>query len=656
MKKKSKINQKLAANTLRVLSACAITNAKSGHPGIALGAADIMAELFVNQIKVSPKDPSYFNRDRFVLSAGHGSSLLYATMLLCGYKDITMKDLREFRQLGSKTPGHPEPYLLDGVEVSSGPLGQGIAMAVGMAIASQKMANIVNTPKINLINNYTYCLFGDGCFEEGISYEALAVAGRLKLNRLIMIYDYNSIQLDGKVSDSTTIKTSRYFKSLGWNVVVCENGHDPRQLHSAFAKAKHPSNKKPTVIIAKTQIGYGSINANSNKAHGSPLSLEQYQELKKNLKFEYPDFFIPTELSNIAKIVEERGDEEVINFNNKLAKLEKFNIGQYKKIIDLIDRKKFNFDHKWFEPSDFPTHESTRKVCGNLLQPIAINNKNIICSIADLSSSTMIKINNSPKITAKNWEGQNLDCGVREFAMAAINNGIIAYGGFKAIGSTFMSFSDYNKAAIRLAAISHIPAINIYSHDSITVGEDGPTHQPIEQLWSLRLIPNHMVFRPTSSIDMVVALETAFKSKTTPVSIITSRGTFDQINVDYETARKGAYIVRSDRNHVVSLYATGSELPLALEVASKLDLPSRVIAINSLELLNEQDEDYINQIFDKSKKISIEYGATTPWYKYVDYVIGSDTFGYSGKPDHILKRLGLSCGQIVNKIHKWLEK
>lgn len=646
---------KLAANTIRVLAACAITKAKSGHPGVALGAADIMYELFANQMNASPTDNNFVNRDRFVLSCGHASSLLYATMLLCGYRDMSMVQLKNFRQIDSKTPGHPEPTVLKGVEVSSGPLGQGIAMAVGLAIASKKMATLVNTPKIELINNYTYCLFGDGCFEEGISYEAIAVAGRLKLNKLIMIYDYNQIQLDGKVSDSTVIKTSRYFKSMGWNVVYCENGNDNRHLKSAFARAKSCRNK-PTVIIAKTQIGYGSVNANSNKAHGTPLTPDQVVELKKTLNFNYPDFTIPPLLSNLGKQVAERVEKKIIEFNSRLSKLEITNINLYKKVQEIIFKKNINFDRKWYDPASFATNESTRKICGNLFQAVALNNPNVICSIADVSSSTMMKVNSSDKITAKNWEGQNLDCGVREFAMAAINNGIVAYGGMKALGSTFLSFSDYNKAAIRLAAISKLPSINVYSHDSITVGEDGPTHQPIEQTWSLRLIPNHMVFRPTSSIDMVVALEHAFKSTDRPITIITSRHTFNQVNVDYELARRGGYVVRSDKNHKLTIYATGSELSLALQVAEKLNVPNRVVAINSLELLLLQDKAYKENIFDNSKRISIEYGVTAPWYKYVDYAIGVDKLGVAGKPDDVVKRLGLTCSQIVNKINKWLEK
>lgn len=654
--KKTKINPKLAANTLRVLAASAITKAKSGHPGIALGAADIMYELFAHQMNTSPVHLDYFNRDRFVLSAGHGSSLLYATMLLCGYKSIHMSDLKNFRQIDAKTPGHPEPHLLDGVEVTTGPLGQGIAMAVGLAIASKKMANIVNTPKIELINNYTYCLFGDGCFEEGIAYEAIAIAGRLKLNKLIMIYDYNSIQLDGVVSDSTVYNPAKFFRTMGWNVVTCLNGHDPRQIKSAFARAKSSTNKKPTVIIAKTKIGFGSVNEGTNKCHGSPLNEEQLVQLKKTLKYDYPDFTIPEALWPLRKQVIDRTDKKIIEFNKKLSRLEQTNPDLYARAIDMFQNNKFRFDHKWYDVSKFPTKESTRKICGSTLQPIAFNNPNLICSIADLSSSTMMKVNASTKITAKKWEGQNLDCGVREFAMSAINNGIVAYGGMKAIGSTFMSFSDYNKAAIRLAAISRIPSINIYSHDSITVGEDGPTHQPIEQLWTLRLIPNHMVFRPTSSIDMVVAWEEALKSKSTPITIVNSRSTFDQVNVDYELAKKGGYLVRSDKNHKVTLYATGSELPLALQVAEKLSVPSRVVAINSLELLKRQDKKYLEQIFDDSKKISIEYGCTTPWYKYVDLAIGVDTFGCSGKPDDVVRRLGLTCSQIVNKINKWLDK
>lgn len=646
---KKLFDENLAVNTLRVLSASAITKAKSGHPGIALGAAPILYELFVNQMNVCPKYTDYYNRDRFVLSAGHASALLYATMLLCGFKAPTMDDLKNFRQLGSNTAGHPEPELLDGIEVCSGPLGQGIAMAVGLAIASKKMANLVNNQQHRLVNNYTYCLFGDGCFQEGISYEAFAIAGRLKLDNLIMIYDFNKIQLDGEVSKTTEIDVKKYFKSLGWETVTATQKLD--SLHKAFALAK--LSHKPTVIICKTTIGYGCELEGTNKVHGSPLTEEQLSNLKKNLKFDYPDFTIPEELNQIPEYVNKRVEDEINKFNTKLQELEKEDLDRYALTIDLIQKQDFHFNIKWFDQFKVAEKEATRNIAGEVLQTIAQYNPNLIVSIADLSSSTKIGLKHSEHIHAKSWKGQNLDCGVREFAMGAINNGISAFGGTKAIGSTFMSFSDYNKAAIRLAAISKIPSINVYSHDSITVGEDGPTHQPIEQLWTLRLIPNHYVFRPCSTIDTIVAFEKAIKSKKTPTSIITSRAAFSQINVDYETASKGGYVIyKPEQDHQITIYATGSEVELAINVAKKLNKPTRVVAINSLELLKEQDRDYLNSIFDNSKKVSIEFGVTTPWYKYVDLAIGVDQFGMSAKPNDIIKKLHLTADDIAEKINK----
>lgn len=647
--KKDLFNENLAVNTLRVLSACAITKAKSGHPGIALGAAPIMYELFANQMNICPKFPNYYNRDRFVLSAGHGSSLLYATMLLCGFKKPTMEDLKNFRQIGSNTPGHPEPELLPGIEVCSGPLGQGIAMAVGLAIASKKVANLVNTNTIKLIDNYTYCLFGDGCFQEGISYEALSIAGRLRLNNLIMIYDSNTIQLDGKVCDTTDVDVKKYFNALGWNVVNATQ--DLKSLKKAFAKAKR--SYRPTIIVCSTIIGYGSQYENTNKVHGTPLTEEQIKDLKKKLNFDYPDFTIPDEVKDLAKMVDDRTQPLVTDFNTKIQQLENENFDKYQLLIDLMQKQEGHFDYDWFGDDPFPKVEATRNLAGKILQPVAKHNPGLIVSIADLFSSTKIGLKDSKYITADDWSGQNLNCGVREFAMGAINNGITAFGGTKAVGSTFMSFSDYNKAAIRLAAISKIPSINIYSHDSITVGEDGPTHQPIEQLWTLRLIPNHYVFRPSSIIDTIIAYEFAIKSKKSPVTIITSRSEFNQVNVALEASRKGGYIVYDelDGKHKITIYATGSEVALAIEVAKQLK-NARVVAINCLELLLEQDKKYLDLIFDKSKKVSIEFGVTTPWYKYVDLAIGVDQFGVSGKPKDVLAKLGLTVKDIVEKIKK----
>lgn len=648
--KKIKIDHNLAINTIRLLSACAINKAQSGHPGVALGAASIMYDLFAYQMNCSPSNFKYYNRDRFVLSCGHGSSLLYATMLVCGYKNITINDLKKFRQINSKTAGHPESSLLENVEVCTGPLGQGIAMAVGLAIASKKVASIVNTKNNQIINNHVYCLFGDGCFQEGIGHEAIAIAGRLKLNNLIMIYDYNGVQLDGKTIDSTSIDTKKYFAAMGWNIL--EINDDFLSIDNAISKAKKITNK-PTVILCHTIIGYGSNIAGSNKAHGTALSSEQISQLKKNLNYHYDDFTIPSQLAKLPILIEQRVNSEIKKFTSKLNKLKLTNKKLYCQTMDIINNN-FNFKFDWFKNIVFPKNDATRNIAGEILQVLAKHNPTLLTLIADVASSTKIKINNSTNITANDWSGQNINCGVREFAMAAIANGINAYGGLKALGSAFLSFSDYNKAAIRLAAISQIPLINIYSHDSITVGEDGPTHQPIEQLWSLRLIPNHVVFRPTSYVDTIIAFWYSLKSHHTPVTIITSRRNFNQQNVDYQLAKHGGYVIKQPKTkHQLTIYATGSEIELALNVANKLPYATRVVVINSLELLLQQDKKYLSNIFDKSKKISLEFGSTSPWYKYMDLAIGIDQFGYSGKVNDVITKLNLTTNDIVDKIKKW---
>lgn len=649
-----KINPEVAINTIRMLGVEAIARAKSGHPGIVLGAAPIMYELFFNHLNVSPTYLDYFNHDRFVLSAGHGSALLYATMLTAGFNNLTMDDLKQFRQINSKTPGHPENHMLHGVEVSTGPLGQGIAMAVGMAIAEEKLSFEFN--KYNkLIDHYTYCLFGDGDLEEGISYEACSVAGRQKLNKLIMIYDSNGIQLDGKVIDSTKINVRKYFKSLGWNYIFVKNGNNYKRISYAIKKAKL-SKFKPTIIECKTIIGFGSDVANTNSVHGAPLLSEQIAKLKINLNYDYEEFFIPTEVKNHAKSIIKRVDKKINKFNYGLQLLEREDIDLYNNILKLIQKNSFDFSIKWYDPEKFPARASTRNICGDVIQQIAKSNQTLLISSADLTSSTKVVYKQSQSFTKSNRAGHNINLGVREFAMVAINNGIVAHGGCKAMGSTFLAFSDYCKAAIRLAAISQLPTINIFSHDSILVGEDGPTHQPIEQIWTLRCIPNHYVFRPTSTIDMIVAMERAINSVNKTITIITSRSDFDQINVDYDTAKLGGYEIVASSNHDITLYATGSEIEVAVNVSKILEeqnLKVRVIAINSLELLNEQTEQYKNNIFDYKPKISIEFGTTTPWYKYVDFAIGVDVFGLSGKPNDVLSHLNLTNEKIASTINKW---
>lgn len=658
-KKQKELNKQktenLAVNTIRVLGVNAIAKANSGHPGIVLSAAPMMYEIFANHLNYSPDYPIYFNRDRFILSAGHGSALLYATMLVCGYKTITMEDLKDFRQIGSKTPGHPENTILKSVEVSTGPLGQGIAMAVGMAIAEKKLANELNVYN-KLISHHTYCLFGDGDLQEGVATEAIAMAGHMKLKKLIMLYDSNDVQLDGRVSDSTSLDVKKYFLAHNWNYQIVKDGNNLKEIRAKLKLAKLSS--KPTVIEVKTRIGYGSELENTHLVHGSPLNKEQIDKLKKNLNYDYDDFLIPTVVKNLTSGIVSKVEKKINKFNTNLTNLERLDLNLYNLALKIINDQATNFDYSWFESETLPQKDATRNIVGKALQPIALNNPLLIAGSADLTSSTKIKVENSPALTADNFNGQNINYGVREFAMAAINNGIVAHGGCRAIGSTFLSFSDYCKAAIRLAAINEFPSINVFSHDSVTVGEDGPTHQPIEQVWSLRLIPNHTLFRPCSAIDVLVAWDYALNSKKTPTTIITSRSAFQQVNVSRQIASKGGYVIYENvkSKHDITLYATGSEVEIAIEVAKRLKTKNiRVVAINSLELLNLQTEDYKKSIFDKKKKISIEFGCTAPWYKYVDYAIGIDQFGYSGKPNDVLNKLGLSIDEITKKVQGFIK-
>lgn len=655
--------EKLAVNTLRVLAATAITNAKSGHPGVSLGAAAIMYELFVNHLNVSPKDYNHFNKDNFVLSCGHAAPLLYATMLLCGYKNICMNDLKYLRKLNSKTAGHPEPCLLKNLDVGTGPLGQGIAMAVGLAINEKKLENLVNTGQINF-KHYVYCLFGDGCLQEGVAYEAISLAGHYKLGNLIMFYDSNNVQLDSEVSASTSFNVKAFFKSMGWRHIYVKKGDDPSQIRNAILRAKLAVNKKPTVIECRTTIGYGSVLANSNKVHGTPLSQEQLNALIDKLDYPYRGFTISPVLADLPEYVKKRVDKQITKDFVLLNRIEKTDLNLYKKIATLFKTEannSYSTMQTWFDKYENKSINSTRAICGDILNIIASKCNDLIVAGCDVTSSTKVKVTNSVDITAdNNFTGQNLPLGVREFGMSAIINGIIAGKKLKAVGSTFLSFSDYNKAAIRLAAVSQIPSINIFSHDSITVGEDGPTHQPIEQLWTLRSIPNHMVFRPCNYWDMVVAFKEALTSQTTPTTIVTSRHNFAQIPCSYEIAKHGAYVVKKPdgkkKIHDITIYATGSEVPLAIDVASRIKSKSvRVVAINSLELLAKQPASYQEEIFDKSIKISIEYGSTIGWYKYVDLPIGLDTFGQSADANSLIKHLKLDASSIARKITAWLK-
>ena len=642
----------LTIDTIRVLGVEMIEKANSGHPGIVLGAAPIMYALYKDHLVVDPENPLFFNRDRFVLSAGHGSALLYATMHLAGYKNVTIEDLKNFRQINSKTAGHPENILIDGIETTTGPLGQGIAIAVGMAIAETKLNTYFK--KYKLIDNYTYCLFGDGCLQEGISYEALSLAGRYKLNKLIFLFDSNGIQLDGKVSDSTITDYKKYFESLGLSYIKVDNGNDYTSISAAIEAAKQ-STEKPTVIEIKTHIGYGSCYQDSNKAHGSALNLDQVNELKNKLSYNNEAFEISKNAYTEFAGLQKRGKKAYELFVERLAKLsnDKAKYEEYRK----LENKQLTFDKKWFNHLNFE-NEATRNISGIIVNEVAKYNPLLTLISADISGSTKIWVNGLEPYGPENRLGTNLNAGVREFAMTAINSGITSYG-LKAISSTFLSFADYSRAAIRLAAISHNPIINVFSHDSITVGEDGPTHQPVEQLWGLRLIPHTTTFRPGNLQELIGAFDFAFKQDEMPVNIITSRLAFKQIKSPLEKTSRGGYIFYGNKVNDISLVATGSELPVALETAEILEkeynVKCNIISMPSFELFIKQTKVYKESVIGNKPLIAIEFGTTIPWYRIADFAVGINRYGMSGKSDDVIKKLKLTPDEIALKIKNYLD-
>lgn len=652
-KNNTKKNQRtLGIDTIRVLSCEMITKAKSGHPGIALGAAPIMYALFKDHL-VADREVNFLNRDRFVLSAGHGSALLYATMHLAGYKSLTINDLKNFRKLNSKTAGHPETDLVSGVDASTGPLGQGVAISVGMAIAETKMNAFFKKEK--LIDYYTYCLFGDGCFQEGISYEAFALAAKLKLNKLIFLYDSNDVQLEGRVSDSTIIDNQKYFESLGLNYIKVTEGNDWEKISAAIKEAKK-SKEKPTVIEIKTLIGYGSVHEDSFKAHGSALNEEQLKLLKEKLNYNFDGFKVPKESYDEFNAFHTRGKKALDDFENKVSLLKK-DKEKYKIFKNIID-KQIELDKKMFAKEYVKQQDSTRNISGFIIQKIASVNPLISLLSPDISSSTKISYPNGGVYSPENRLGINFNLGVREFAMGAIINGITSTG-LKAIGSTFLPFSDYCKSAIRLSAISKNPATFVFSHDSIAVGEDGPTHQAIEQLWGLRLIPNHVVVRPCNFNETLKAFEMALNSEETPFSIITSRQEFNLHDEGSDKVIRGGYVIKTEKSHDLNIIATGAEIAIAFDVTKileeKYNLKAKVISMPSFELFNKQIESYKKTVIDNKPTVSIEFGATTPWSSVAQLNIGINRYGLSAPYSDIQKKLKLMPEDVAEKIASFIK-
>ncbi|MBQ9520731.1 MAG: transketolase [Acholeplasmatales bacterium] len=644
----------LCINSLRVVGAEMITKAKSGHPGIVLGAAPIVHTLFTRHININAQDDKWYNRDRFILSAGHGSTLLYMMLHLSGVS-LTMDDLKNLRQKDSMTPGHPEYRHTKGVEISTGPLGQGIASAVGFAIAESYLAAKFNQPGLNVIDNNTFVLCGDGDLQEGIAMEAMSLAGHLGLNKLIILHDSNDIQLDGEVSFATSDNLKAKFEAMGFNYIKVEDGNDIDSVDEAISTAKNSSDK-PTFIEIKTIIGYGAPNSGESSIHGKPMSQDDIKELRKNLEYNYPELEFANEVKEFyKKNVTERGISACNEWNHLLRTYEKKYPEEYAELM------KFVYDDFEIDSvDDIPTWkvgeaESTRKEMGKILDWLSTKLPNIMGGSADLTASTMVK--GADGIYGKdNPLGRNIKFGVREHAMAAITNGITLYGGMRGFCAGFFVFSDYLKPAVRLAAIMGLPSVFLFSHDTVCVGEDGPTHQPVEQLTMFRSMPNTNVIRPADAKEMTGAMLHAFKKDNTYPTVITSsrQGLPNLEETSAEGVSKGAYVAyKAAKDSKYAFVTCGSELSLCLEVAKKLKADGinvDVISMPSIYLFEKQSDEYKKSIFKANqKRMAVEMGASLGWYKYASYVKGIDTFGKSMPITKIFDEYGFTVDEIYNE-------
>lgn len=650
--------ENLAVTTIRTLSIDAINAANSGHPGLPMGAAPMAYALWSKHMNHNPENPKWFNRDRFVLSAGHGSSLLYSLLHLTGY-NVTIDDLKNFRKLNSKTPGHPEFGHTSGVEATTGPLGQGIANAVGMAMAEAHLAAKFNKKNYPVVDHYTYALVGDGDLMEGISYEAMSMAGHMKLGKLIVLYDSNDISLDGELNVSFSEDIEKRAESANWHYIRVEDGNDLAAISKAIDQAKQNPHQ-PSIIEVRTIIGYGSPKvAGTNKAHGAPLGLEEGKATKQAYGWEYEeDFFVPKSVKAHFKDLKSKGMDVEQNWNDLFRAYQQEYPELAEQLSNAITGKVL------IDANDILTFETGKGVSTRVASGEAINHyvksvPAIFGGSADLSGSTMTDIKGEQIFAVESYGARNVYFGVREHAMGAAANGMAYHGGLKPFVSTFFVFNDYLRPSIRLAALSKLPVIYVFTHDSIAVGEDGPTHEPVEHLAALRSIPGLTVIRPTDANETASAWAYALKQTEGPVALILSRQNlpvYNETKANLENVSKGAYVLtETNSTPEVILIATGSEVSLAVRAKEELEKENksvRVVAMPSWELFNKQSSEYKEAILPSSisKRIAIESGISMGWERFVGTegkIVSIESFGASGSGPEVMEQFGFTTENVV---------
>jgi len=661
----------LSIDSIRTLSIDAIEKANSGHPGMPMGAAPMAYTLWTRYMNINPKNPEWFNRDRFVLSAGHGSMLLYSLLHLAGY-DLTMDDIKQFRQWGSKTPGHPEFGHTAGVDATTGPLGQGIAMAVGMAMAERHLAAVYNKDNFNIVDHYTYSICGDGDLMEGVSAEAASLAAHLKLGRMIVLYDSNDISLDGDLDKSFSESVEGRFKAYGWQYIRVEDGNNLEEIARAIEEAKTDEDR-PTMIEVKTIIGYGSPNlSGKSDVHGAPLGADELKLTKEAYKWTFEeDFHVPSEVyDHFKQQIAEKGEQTEQAWNELFAKYK----SEYPELGAQLEKAmKGELVEGW--DKDIPVYEegkslASRASSGEALNGIAKNLPYLVGGSADLAGSNKTMIKGSGDFFPNSFEGRNIWFGVREFAMGAAMNGMALHGGLKIFGGTFFVFSDYLKPAIRLAALMGLPVTYVFTHDSIAVGEDGPTHEPVEQLAGLRAMPNLSVIRPADGNETAAAWKLSVESTKTPTALVLTRQNLPTIkDTDknaYEGVSKGAYVISPAGKDTADalLLAAGSEVGLAVKAQEALaseGIDVGVVSMPSWDRFEQQSKEYKESVIPKSvkKRLGIEMGSSLGWHRYVGdegEVLAIDTFGASAPGEKILEEYGFSVNNVVARVKALLEQ